>query len=98
MASKSAVPPLNWALIGPLRSLFAVHFAKRDRKGPMSARLKKKGRLLAALMFDVANSSQPFTLSFSALAMVIFTTLSASLWICSPVAGLRTMRSGRSRQ
>ena len=43
-------------------------------------------------------TDQSFTLSLRALAMVIFTTLSASLWICSPVAGLRTMRAGRSRQ
>ena len=44
------------------------------------------------------SADQPFTLSFRAFAMVILTTLSASLWICSPVAGLRTMRAGRSRQ
>jgi hypothetical protein len=42
--------------------------------------------------------NQPLTLSLSALAMVTLTTLSASFLICSPVAGLRTMRSGRSRQ
>ena len=35
-------------------------------------------------------SAQAFTESFSALAMVIFTTLSAPLSIISPVAGLRT--------
>lgn len=45
-----------------------------------------------------ARDAYSFTLSFSALATVIFTTLSASFLICSPVAGLRTMRSGRSRQ
>ena len=39
-----------------------------------------------------------FTLSFSAFAMVILTTLSASFLNCSPVAGLRTIPSGRSRQ
>jgi hypothetical protein len=43
-------------------------------------------------------SGQPLTLSLSALAIVIFTTLSAGFLIVSPVAGLRTMRSGRSRQ
>ena len=41
---------------------------------------------------------QAFTLSLRALAMVILTTLSASFLNCSPVEGLRTIRSGRSRQ
>src|SRR5690606_2344669 len=43
-------------------------------------------------------SDQLLTLSLSALAIVTFTTLSDSFLICSPVAGLRTRRSGRSRQ
>ena len=44
------------------------------------------------------DQSYSLTLSFSAFAMVILTTLSASFLNCSPVAGLRTIRSGRSRQ
>ena len=60
----------------------------RTRKGPRDC-----GPICVAAFGD-----QLFTLSLSALAMVIFTTLSASLWICWPVAGLRTMRAGRSRQ
>ena len=48
--------------------------------------------------FGCDEGDQPFTLSFRAFAMVILTTLSASFLNCSPVAGLRTMRSGRSRQ
>ncbi len=42
--------------------------------------------------------SQALMLSLRALAPVIYTTLSLSFLICSPVEGLRTMRSGRSRQ
>ena len=58
----------------------------------------KKGRPKATFQIVRRAADQPFTLSLSALAMVIFTTLSASFLNCSPVAGLRTMRSGRSRQ
>ncbi len=42
--------------------------------------------------------SQALMMSLSALATVIYTTLSLSFLICSPVDGLRTIRSGRSRQ
>ncbi len=47
---------------------------------------------------NIQPKAYSFTLSFSAFAMVILTTLSASFLNCSPVAGLRTIRSGRSRQ
>ena len=59
---------------------------------------RQKGPPRGAPFHRAAHGTQPLTLSFRALAIVILTTLSASLRICSPVAGLRTMRSGRSRQ
>ena len=49
-------------------------------------------------LMAVGSASQLLTLSLSGFAMVILTTLSAGFLNCSPVAGLRTMRSGRSRQ
>ena len=67
----------------------APHTACKPQKGPPARRPSLRGN---------GRQYQPFTLSFSALAMVIFTTLSASFLIGSPVAGLRTIRAGRSRQ
>ncbi len=75
----------------PLRRMDATRRPERERAAPLEA-----ARVAASRQYGAAG--QPFTLSLSALAIVILTTLSASFLICSPVAGLRTIRSGRSRQ
>jgi hypothetical protein len=79
------------AKTSPRSSARTIHSCPKTRKG----RALRPGATLSRLSGD---GNQPLTLSFSALAMVTLTCLSASFLICSPVAGLRTMRSGRSRQ
>ena len=70
-----------------------------DAFGTCHVLLPKKGRHWGDLSgIRRQAQGQPFTLSFRAFAIVILTTLSAGFWICSPVDGLRTIRSGRSRQ